>query len=92
MTAWLWRLGAMAAVVAAVFAAGYVKGKGDGRVAALKDTVAAYQKRDDVDATVRNMDSVHLCVELGGLPDECAGLRGLEADTGETGDGGVSGR
>lgn len=82
----------MAAVIAAVFAAGYTKGKSDGRVAALKDTVAAYQKRGDVDATVRNMDSVRLCAELGGLPDECAGLRGMEADTGEAGDGAVSGR
>jgi hypothetical protein len=92
VTAWLWRLGAMAAVIAAVFAAGYVKGKSDGRVAALKDTVAAYQKRGDVDATVRNMDAVDLCVELGGLPDECAGLRGLASDTSEARDGGVSGR
>lgn len=79
MTAWLWRLGAAVAVAAALLAAGYAKGRSDGRVAALKDTVAAYQKRGDIDATVRNMDSVRLCIELGGLRDECDELRGMDA-------------
>lgn len=75
---WLYRLGAAAAVVAMVFAGGYAKGRSDGRAAVLRDTVKAYQKRGDVDAKVRDMDAVALCGELGGLPDECAGLRGVE--------------
>lgn len=92
ITTWLLRLVAAAAVIAAVFASGYAKGRSDGRVATLKDTVAAYQKRGDVDAKIRTMDAAALCLELGGLPDECAGMRRLASDTSEAGDGGVSGR
>lgn len=92
ITTWLLRLVAAAAVIAAVFASGYAKGRSDGRVATLKDTVAAYQKRGDVDAKIRNMDSVDLCVELGGLFAECIELRGMGEDPGEASDGGVSGR
>lgn len=92
ITTWLLRLVAAAAVIAAVFASGYAKGRSDGRVATLKDTVAAYQKRGDVDAEIKNMDAASLCLELGGLPDECSGLRGLGEDTSEASDGGVSGR
>lgn len=89
---WLYRLAAAALVCVAMFAGGYMKGKADGRVAVLRDTVKAYQKRGDVDAKVRNMDAVALCVELGGLPDECGELRGMGSDTGEAVNGGVSGR
>lgn len=78
MTALLWKLGAAALIAVALFLGGYTKGRSDGRVAVLTDTVKAYKKRSDVDATVRKMDAVDLCVELGGLQPDCEQLRGLE--------------
>lgn len=92
MTALLWKLGAAALICVALFLGGYAKGRSDGRVAVLTDTVKAYKKRTDVDATVRNMHAAALCIELGGLPDDCQQLRGLEQDPGQAGHGGVSGR
>lgn len=78
MTTLLWKLGGAALICAALFFGGYAKGRSDARVAVLTDTVKAYKKRTDVDATVRNMDAVALCVELGGMRDECEQLRGVE--------------
>lgn len=78
MTALLWKLGIAAAICAGLFLGGYAKGRSDGRVAVLTDTVKAYKKRTDVDATVRNMDAVALCLELGGVRDECEQLRGVD--------------
>lgn len=78
MTTLLWKLGAAALICVALFLGGYAKGRSDGRVEVLKDTVKAYQKRNDVDATVKNMDAAALCVELGGLQSDCEQLRGVE--------------
>ncbi|TIR78950.1 MAG: hypothetical protein E5X15_09925 [Mesorhizobium sp.] len=78
MNALLWKLGAAALICAGLFLGGYAKGRSDGRVAVLADTVKAYKKRTDVDATVRNLGAADLCIELGGLHDECEQLRGVE--------------
>jgi hypothetical protein len=91
VSALLWKLGAAVAICAALFLGGYAKGRSDGRVAVLTDTVKAYKKRTDVDAKVRNMGAADLCVELGGVRDECEQLRGLGQDPGKAGDGGLSG-
>jgi hypothetical protein len=69
---------AVAGVMAGVFLYGRSVGLQEGRVAVLADTVEAYKKRTDVDATVRNMDAVALCVELGGVQSDCEQLRGVE--------------
>lgn len=61
-----------------VFGAGYWKGNTDGRVRVLADTVKAHQKREGIDDAIGSLDDVSLCIELGGVPDECAQLRGLE--------------
>ncbi|RVD44653.1 hypothetical protein EN742_01685 [Mesorhizobium sp. M4A.F.Ca.ET.020.02.1.1] len=78
MNALLWKLGAATLICVGLFLGGYAKGRSDARVAVLADTVKAYKKRTDVDAKVRNMDAADLCIELGGLPDDCEQLRGLE--------------
>ncbi|TIN81933.1 hypothetical protein, partial [Mesorhizobium sp.] len=67
MNALLWKLGAAALICVGLFLGGYAKGRSDGRVAVLTDTVKAYKKRTDVDATVRNLGAADLCIELGGL-------------------------
>ena len=67
-----------AGLLTGVFLYGRAVGVQAGRVEAMAATVEAYQKRDDVDAEVRNMDAADLCIELGGLPVECSELRRLE--------------
>lgn len=68
---------------AALYGAGYIKGRSAGRVEAMKDTVAAYQKREGIDHDVSGMDAVAVCIELGGLRDDCEQLRGVAADPAE---------
>ncbi|MEK1889389.1 MAG: hypothetical protein AAAB35_17875 [Phyllobacterium sp.] len=87
-----WQIGE-AALLGALIAAGpiYLYGASQGRqqaaVEAVKETAQAYQERATTNATINSLDAVALCVELGGLPDECQRLRGLAEDTGQTGDG-----
>ena len=65
--------------LAAVIAAGaYTKGRSDGRIAQMQDTVVAYQKRGSIDHAVGQLDGVSMCLELGGLRDDCQQLRGLD--------------
>ena len=72
-----YKIGAAVLLAAVLITGGYFKGKADGRANMLRDTVAAYQKRNAIDGKVRDMDAVAVCVELGGLPDECQQLRWL---------------
>ena len=66
------------ALVSALYGAGYYKGRSDGRIAQLKDTVQAHENRKIIDETVGGLNGYDLCRQLGGLPDECAELRGVE--------------
>lgn len=75
-----WRGIAAGAIVAslAAFPAGYLKGRSDGRLTQLQDTVKAYQARKDIDHAVTDLGAYDRCLELGGLPNDCKQLRGLE--------------
>jgi len=66
------------ALAAALFGAGYLKGKNDGQVDQLKSSVEAYRERSDIDARVRTGSDYQLCLDLGGLPDQCQQLRGMD--------------
>ena len=66
------------ALIAAAFSFGYHKGIGAGRVAQLKDTVAAYETRTDIDQNTGRLGDRDICIALGGLPEQCDELRGLE--------------
>lgn len=68
-----------AALCAGIYAYGHHKGRQAGRIEILEDTVDAYQDRAEVDGKIGDLDRFGLCVELGGLPDECEQLRGVEA-------------
>lgn len=75
------------AALGALLAAGpvYLYGKHEGRqqaaVAALEASVKAYKDRNHENAAVEALDPLALCVELGGLPDDCrAELRRLGED------------
>jgi hypothetical protein len=91
-----WQIGAGAVLGALIASAPvYLYGKHEGRqqaaVEAARQTVIAYQERAKTDETIKSLDAVALCVELGGLPDSCAELRGLAEDSRQTGNGGLSG-
>lgn len=73
-------IGVLAVVASATFGAGYYKGRVDGREKALRQAVAAYQQRNKVNEAVNTLDAFDLCRGLGGVPDECTALRGVDAD------------
>ena len=70
--------GGVVAIAGLLFAGGYQKGRSDGRISQLKDTVQAHENRKVIDQTVGGLNGYDLCRQLGGLPDECAELRGVE--------------
>jgi len=52
----------------------YRAGAASERQAVLARSVDVLRERNATDDQIRNMDDAGLCVALGGLPDECAGL------------------
>lgn len=60
------------------YALGRHDGRQAGRTAQLKETVAALRDREKINADVGSLSDVALCVELGGLPDDCAQLRRVD--------------
>ena len=70
-------LAAICILCAGLIALGYLKGRSDGRVEVLNATVRAYEKRSKVDNEVQDLSRFDLCVSLGGLPGECARVRGV---------------
>lgn len=77
MNALLIQIGSAALVASLLFGTGYMIGRKDGKVEQLQDSVEAYQKREGIDDAVGKMDDYRLCLELGGLPNDCAELRGV---------------
>lgn len=78
MTAILWKLAAVAVFAFGLTVAGYMKGRSDGKIEQLKGSVEAYQERGDIDNETRNLGDYGLCLRVGGLPDQCNELRGLD--------------
>ncbi len=62
----------------------YALGQHDGKQdAALKNAQAvtqAIQNRVGINETINSMDGVALCLELGGVRDQCEQLRGMAED------------
>jgi hypothetical protein len=94
---WL-KIGTGAALGALVVSGpAYFYGAHNGRqqaaVAALEAVSQAYKDRTDENEAVEALNPGALCVELGGMPDDCAAeLRRLAEDHGEAGDGDLSGK
>lgn len=78
MITWPYQVAGAVLIAIGVFAFGYSKGRTDGRVEQLQDSVRAYEKRRGIDAEVANIDRYGRCIELGGLSDDCEQLRGLD--------------
>lgn len=76
----------LAGAILAGHTAAYVVGRGHGyekgRVEQMRDSIEAYRQRQEIDHAVDGMDDYGVCVELGGLPDECEQLRGVDASAG----------
>jgi len=71
---------AAAIIIGAVLVgAGYIKGRSDGKLRQMKDTVEAVQNRGVIDNAVSKLGDYSLCIRLGGLPDDCAQLRGMDS-------------
>jgi hypothetical protein len=84
-------LGAMIAAVPIYFY-GKHAGVEQAAVAAAIDAAQAYQERAKTNEIINSLDAVALCIELGGMPDECTTeLRGFSKDHSQTGNGGLSG-
>lgn len=49
-------------------------------VEAAQSITKAIQNRTEINETINNMDSVALCLELGGVREQCEQLRGLGSD------------
>lgn len=72
-----------AAIVALpVYFYGVSAGKHAARVEQLEADVKAYEDRKGIDHEVGGMDRYDTCLELGGLPDDCGQLRGVDEAAG----------
>ena len=56
----------------------YRSGAQSERVSRLQADVDAYQKREGIDHEVDGMERYRVCIDLGGLPDDCEQLRRME--------------
>lgn len=75
---------AITAVMIAVAAISYVKGRSDGRVEQLRDSVDAFQNRGKIDNETTALNRSAVCRRLGGVPEQCDELRRMdEAAAGE---------
>ena len=62
------------------YAIGIQDGKQDAALKAAQAVTQAIQNRAGINEAIDNLDSVALCVELGGVPDQCEQLRGMAED------------
>lgn len=77
-------------VISGVFLYGKSVGRQGAAVEAMEKQVQAYKDRNDENSAVEALDPVGLCIDLGGVPDECrAELRRLGEDQPATVNGGL---
>lgn len=68
----------------------YETGRAYERQAVFAAAIKAHKDRANENAAVEALDPVRLCVELGGVRDQCAAeLQRLGADLGQTGNSGL---
>lgn len=62
------------------YALGIHDGRQDAALKAAQAVTQSIQNRAGINETINDMDAVRLCVELGGLRDQCEQLRRLAED------------
>lgn len=60
---------------------GHNAGKHEARIEQLQADVDAHVKREGIHNEVSAMDRYTVCIDIGGLPDDCNELRRLEEST-----------
>lgn len=78
MVKYLLIFAAGASVVTGVYFYGYSAGMRDGRVEQLEKSIQAEKDRKNVDQDIAGLDDYDLCIRVGGLPDDCGQLRGVD--------------
>ncbi|WP_271896344.1 hypothetical protein [Candidatus Phyllobacterium onerii] len=95
MLALLWTYRQVVAGVAAgaflaagpVYLYGTYQGRQQAAVAVAVETAKSYKERAEIDDKVQTLDAIALCLQLGGMPNECViQLRGVEKDKRPVGD------
>lgn len=82
MMTWPYMIGGAALIVLLAAGGGYIKGRSDGRVQQLQDSVKAYEKRGTIDHETNSLSAHDLCVRVSGLPnDEAEQLCGVVETT-----------
>lgn len=61
-----------------LYAYAYRRAAETARIEQLQATVDAARNREKINGQVLGMDDYSLCVDRGGLPDQCAQLRGVD--------------
>lgn len=64
-----------------LFYLGVHMGKTAARVDQLRSSVQAENDRKNVDKEIEGLDDVQLCVRIGGMPDECRSVFGVDSST-----------
>ena len=67
-----------ASVLISVYLYGRHSGKTEIRNKILEDTLEAVERRKEIDQNVENISPYDLCVRVGGLPEQCDELRGVD--------------
>lgn len=75
-------LAAVALVAWGAWTLGKLEGRQQGRLAQMEDTIEAHEKWEGIEDAVSNLGDYDLCIELGGLPDQCEQLRRMDEAAG----------
>lgn len=70
-----------ATIILCAYFYGYSTGKHDAKIEQLHASVNAHIKREGIHNEVSAMDRYAVCIDIGGLPDDCNELRRLEEST-----------
>lgn len=75
-------IGALAAVVAlsGAFMLGAHSERYKANIKLNQNIIKAVRSRAGINEKINDMDALALCIELGGVPEQCEQLRGLAAD------------
>ena len=75
-------IGALAAVIAlsGAFMLGAHSERYKANIKLNQNIIKAVRSRAGINEKINDMDALALCIELGGVPEQCEQLRGLAAD------------
>lgn len=63
---------AVIALIGTLWAVAFTQGRDSILQNQLKRAVKAWETRNEIETDIGRLDDIQLCIELGGLPDDCA--------------------